>query len=132
SPLLPLSFSPHLLVSFSPLLLFFFHAVRKCRQIHHLPLLGALLGGFAEEASGQVVLVPAGLDEDDRPVRFETRVKVVVKPVPDIVAIGRALGLGPALDRVVDHYQAGPKTRHPRTHPDRPQSAPRRRLPLRL
>ncbi len=68
------------------------------------------VGGFVLEAAGEVVFVPAGLDEDDRGIRFQPGVDVVVEPVPDAVAMGLALGVGSVADRVVDDDQPGAKT----------------------
>ena len=97
------------------------HADRSVRtpfgkrgQIDDGPLVAAVGLGF-EEAAGEVVLVPAGLDEDDRTFGFEACVEVVVVPVPDLVAKAFAVRLLTAFDGVVDDDQIGTKAGHARS-----------------
>ena len=75
--------------------------------------------------------MPAGLDEDDRGVRFEARVEVVVVPIPEPVAVGFAFGLCTALYRIVDDDKLAAETCDARTDADRLHSAAKRRFPLR-
>src|SRR4051794_8006053 len=66
---------------------------RKCREIYDFPLFGALLLSLTQQPSGEVVFVPAGLDEDDRAVGFETGVDVVGEPVIYAIAKSFAFSL---------------------------------------
>jgi hypothetical protein len=62
------------------------------RQRHDFPTLAASLH-FCDDAAGEVVLVPAGLDQDDPSARFQPGHKVRFVPVPGFLA--RMLGIGP-------------------------------------
>src|SRR5262249_43815110 len=61
------------------------------RQRHDFPTLAASLH-FRDDAAGEVVLVPAGLDQNDPSARFQPGHKVRFVPVPGFLA--RMLGIG--------------------------------------
>ena len=92
-------------------------------------MLAALIHLFKKPA-GEVVFVPAGLDENDRAAGFETRVEIVPIPIPDAVAKRFALGLGPVFHGIVDHDQIRPKTGHTAANTHRSQPAADGRSPL--
>ena len=77
----------------------------------NVPFVGAFFLLLFEEAAGEVVFVPAGLDEYDGSVGLKPRHHVVVEPVPDLVSVRLRFSLFAALDRVVDHHQLRPISR---------------------
>src|SRR5688572_28100095 len=76
--------------------------------------------------------MPAGLDENDRTVRLETCVKIIVEPIPNLVTHRLALGLGTALNRVVNNDQARTVTGHSAADTHRSQPAAGGCFPLGL
>ena len=105
--------------------------LREGGEIDYLPLLAAVLR-FSQKASGEVVFVPAGLDEDDLAVGLEAGVEVVVEPVPDAVAAGFAFRLGAALYGVIDDYKVRAVAGDSRTDADRTNAAALGRFPFGL
>mgnify|MGYP003484875485 CR=1 FL=1 len=56
-------------------------------QVDDVPFVGAFFLLLFEEAAGEVVFVPAGLDEDDTCIGLEAGHHVIVEPVPDLVSV---------------------------------------------
>jgi len=95
-----------------------------------VPVFAAFFGCFSEEATGKVVLVPAGLDQDDRGIWLKTCIKIVIEPVPDSLSIGLALSLGPALYRVIDYHKICSKACYSSADTDRSDSSAKTGFPL--
>jgi hypothetical protein len=62
--------------------------------------------------------VPAGLDEDDRTVWFQSRVEVVSVPIPDAFSVCCAFRLGTVLYRVVNDHELRAETGYAGSDPD--------------
>src|SRR5262249_22323426 len=84
-----------------------------------------------QNAPGQVVFVPAGLNQDQGTARFLPRVQILPEPVPDPVAVGLGVRLLTGLDRVVHHDQVEALPGGRVAHAAGAVDAARVRLPLR-
>ena len=62
---------------------------------------------FAQETPDQVVVVPAGMDDDTARPRLPAVAGHAGVPVPDLVPVDLRVGLFRVLVRVVDHLQPG-------------------------
>src|SRR2546421_1749775 len=83
-----------------------------------------------EQSAGQIVFVPAGLDQDDRGVGFETRVQVVIEPIPDTLAIRFAFRFGTAADGIVDDDEVCSKAGDASADADRTDASAEAGLPF--
>ena len=75
--------------------------------------------------------MPPGLDQDDRSVRFQAGVDVVVEPIPHLVAISLALRIRTVPHRIVYHYKARTESRNARSYANRPNRSAAARFPFR-
>lgn len=86
-------------------------------QADNIPAVAAVSFSFFQ-SSGEIILVPACLDQHDRAFRFEPSVEVVCIPVPGVVAACFAFSLRATFDRIVDHHKIGAKSGHARADTD--------------
>src|SRR4051812_40131151 len=74
--------------------------------------------------------MPPGHRHDDRAVRLEARVEILVEPFPDAVAVALAIRFLPALERVIEEDEASRQSRDARTNPDRAHAPAFGRFPI--
>lgn len=74
-------------------------------QVHDA-LEAGILEGFGHQATYQVVIVPAGHDDDGECAGIDAGAGHVGPPVPQGLAVGLAVGLGAVFDGVVDDDDA--------------------------
>src|SRR4030095_573847 len=89
--------------------------VRQGRQAEHIPRL-AVAGGdpagaeiivLRQDAAGQVIEVPAGLDQDNATARLHAGAHVRAEPLPVPLAIDLALRFLMTLHRIVNDEEIG-------------------------
>ena len=85
---------------------------------------------LGQDAAGQVVHVPAGLNENDRGVWLQAIMKIRAIPFPQVLSDGNRIGVLPSLERIVNDGQVRPPTSNSPTNTDRKILAALQVLPL--
>src|SRR5690606_28848993 len=97
------------------------------RQVDHAPLAGVR---SAQDAAGQVVLMPARLNQNERSARLPPREQVLDEPFGHALAERLRLRFLTRLHGVVNHDQVRTVTRHTTTDADSTQATTSGRLPV--